>query len=72
MARPLTDRMARLLAQAAFNDGRLRVSARSHYRRAADALERRGLPRFDHGNSYLAYFDITDAGKAEHERRAAK
>lgn len=72
MARSLTDRQVMLLANAAANGGRLKVSARSQFRRAADALTRRGLLLFHHSDGYLAYFDITDAGRAEQERRAAE
>jgi hypothetical protein len=72
MAHTLTERMARLLAKAVFNEGRLGVPARSHYRRAADALDRRGLLSFHHSNGFLAFYDITDDGRAEHERRTAK
>jgi hypothetical protein len=54
-----------LLNNAAGNGGRVKVSARSHFRRSADALVRRGLLVFVSGDSFLAYFDITDAGRAE-------
>ncbi len=54
-----------LLTYAVGNEGRLKVSARSHFRRSADALERRGLLTFVSSDGFLAYFDITDAGRAQ-------
>lgn len=54
-----------LLTNAAGNGGRVKVSARSHFRRSADALVRLGLLTFVYSDGFLAYFDITDAGRAK-------
>lgn len=53
----LTDRQQRLLSNAQIN-GSLKVSASSMYRRAADALVRRGLLRFESADHYLAHYTL--------------
>lgn len=54
----LTDRQQRLLDNARI-DGKLKVSAHSMYRRAADALVRRGLLRFESADNHLAHYTPT-------------
>jgi hypothetical protein len=57
-----------LLNNAVGNGGRVTVSARSHFRRSADALVRRGLLILDSANGYIATFEITPDGRVEYDR----